>query len=134
MKLRDYVQDLNQEKNFEDILEDFLQAYKKASSNPNTNDKRILSLIQSIHTEAELREIIKINLQRLDIKFSSVANNSISGSSDDFELMSLDEIMDWWAQALGIDDKSEESDNTSGLNYDNDKDAELDRIMDEMDK
>jgi hypothetical protein len=130
MLIRDYVQDLNQEMNFEKIVQHFYLVIKNISANINTNDKKLIHLISEVHTETQLKEIIEINLKRLNIKFSNIQNEVVSGNSYDI-LKDPDGdpgILDWIKDLLGI------GQDVDDIYIDPGKQAELDRIMDKMNK
>jgi hypothetical protein len=83
IKLREYIQDLNQEMNFEEIVDFFmkntLEAIKK---NPN-NSKKLIALMIDLHGEKEFREILIYNIKSLGINFSHIDRSTsiISGNS-----------------------------------------------------
>ncbi len=97
--LRDYVHDLNQEMNLPEIV-DYFYAIIQLVSNPNDKRyNRFISLLNALHSKAEMSSIIDVNLRRLNIHFSDVEKVAISGSELSDYLNPI-ECAIWWNDAL----------------------------------
>ena len=83
IKLRDYIQDLNQEMNFEDIVDFFMKNILIAIRKSPDNSKRLIALMIDTHGENEFKEILAYNIKSLGINFSHVDTDKIpiSGNS-----------------------------------------------------
>lgn len=83
VRLRDYIQDLNQEMNFDEIVDLFMKKILSTIAKKPDSSKRFIALMVELHGKKEFREILAYNIKSLGIDFSHVDGSKaiISGNS-----------------------------------------------------
>jgi hypothetical protein len=112
--LRDFIIDLNQEKKFDEIVDFVENRIEECRTKGKTNDHRLIALMGEVHSKKELREIISVNLKRLQISFSEGGEAAINGASEDQSWW--DRFWDWLRgndQQDGKDGEGEDEDGQS---------------------